>query len=87
MSDQSLVRLRDYVSLFWLLFFICLLLFSVTVAARADFSGSTRLQIAATPVPCSIDDPSQGETPCEITTLRWNIKSIIDLHATLGGIG
>lgn len=66
---------------------IAILLFSgVTTRALEDFSLSTKLSLSAIPMPCSLTDEIQTETPCEKAFLKWDITSILDLDVRIAEV-
>ncbi len=56
------------------------------VTTQAQLSGSSRLDLIATPIPCTLIDEIKLDTPCERTLLMFDIESIIELKLAVGGM-
>ena len=65
---------------------ISILLGNGTVTTQAQLSGTSRLDLIAIPIPCSLINEIKLDTPCEMTFLKWDIESIIGLNLTVGGL-
>ncbi len=73
---------RSFVSL--IVFIAVLVVLSLSV--QAQISGSSRLDVAAFPIPCTVVDEIMLNTPCERTLLAFDIESILSLNITLSGM-
>jgi len=69
---------------FFLLLFTLLSVGSATV--QAQVSGSSRLDVAAFPIPCTVVDLIKLDTPCERTLLTFDIESLLNLNITVSGV-
>jgi hypothetical protein len=71
--------------------FLGLVLLLICLAAnsldlRADLSGSSRIDLAMNPIPCTLVDEIDLQTPCEKTLLKFDIESIINATITTSGL-
>lgn len=68
------------------LFLIVTILGCSTVTTEAQLSGSSRLDLSALPLPCSLVNEIKLDTPCEQTLLKFDIEALINLSLTVGGM-
>jgi len=55
-------------------------------AARADLTGTSFVDFAMEPVPCTLVGEIQLDTPCEKTFLKFDIESIVNASLSLSGM-
>jgi len=78
---RNLSRRRLVLLIFLTLFVIA---GSFDSLALEEFSLNSKLSLSATPMPCTLSEEIESETPCERAFLKWDIKSIIDLDVKFG---
>ena len=65
---------------------LCVSLGLAAVPAAGQVHGSSRLDIYAFPIPCTVIDIFKLDTPCERTLLSFDIESITNLNITISGM-
>jgi len=68
------------------LIILLLLVLMIAWPTQAQVSGSSRLDVAALPIPCTLVDEIKLDTPCELTLLKFDIESLLNLNITISGV-
>ncbi len=81
------LRRRIGQSLFTVLLLVCTSAVGIVVLGSAiDISGQYGLDVQAIPIPATLVDEIQLDSPAKFTVFRFGLDSILDLHIDYGGL-